>query len=218
MIKKRIISVALLLGATTSADAALTFIDSNGNPVTEPAVFDSGMEAVYFTETMGSDGYIHYNVTNNTQDYFLTSFGVSNTDTFPWVGTASDTFGCASVWCYESSILDEANWGSQELDWDGTTGQDIFGDITNVLDPGDSMLNFYASADGELGPGDSWDGFLYGPGGLASQMFIVLNSQGGPLYGSGGEPLSAVPLPAAAWLMFSGLVGFASFARRRRQE
>ena len=181
MVKTAIFSAALLLGAATSAEAAFSFVDSSGNPVSGPAVIDGSMEAIYFTETMGSDGYIHYNVTNNTQDYYLTSFGVSNSDTMPWVGTAGSNFGCESNWCYGSSILGEFNWDSTEIDWDGNTGQQIFGEIGNVLDPGDNMLNYYMGADGELGPGDSWDGFLYGFGGPASQMFIVLND---PIQGS----------------------------------
>jgi len=39
----------------------------------------------------------------------------------------------------------------------------------------------------------------------------------GPIiYASGGQPINAVPLPAAVWLFGSGLLGLVGLARRRK--
>ena len=211
-----IAGAVLLLGFVTSANAALVFVDVNGNTVAGPALLDGSMEAIYFSETIDGFGNGQYSVTNNTVDYGLISFGISNNDTFASIGSFGRTFGCFASWCYASSELNAFNWDTQAIDYNGTTGAGLFGAISNVLDAGDNMLNFYEAADGDLRSGDSWDQFLYGPGILASQLFVVLQGTSGPIYASGGQPVNAVPLPAAVWLFGSGLLGLAGLARRKK--
>jgi len=224
MKKLHTIGVAVALCFATTANAALTFIDSAGNPVSGPALIDNSKEAIYFTET--TDGYNgQYTVTNNTLNYTLDAFGISNPGTTPWVGFPGSSFGCGSdvdnSWCYASSILDTSSWNTTALGFDPVTFADItgfslFGDISNVLDTGDTMINFYEAADGALGTGDTWNQFFFGPALLASQMFVVLNGTGGAVYASGGQPVNAVPLPAAVWLFGSGLLGLAGLAKRKK--
>lgn len=200
-----------LLCAATSSQAALVFEGG-----TAPALIDPTKEAVYFTETMDQSGVGVYTVTNNTTDSYLTAIGISNVGALAWIGTPGQNFGCYSTWCYSSKELDASNWATEMIDYDGNTGMDIFGDIGNVLDPGDNMINFYMAEDGELGPGDSWDGFLFTNAAVNSQMFVILSGPGGSLYASGGQPLSAVPVPAAIWLFGSGLLGLVGIARRKQ--
>lgn len=212
--------LGMMLCAATTANAAMVFVDAAGNGVA-PGVLDGSKDAIYFTESLDEFGNGQYTVTNNTTSYGLSAFGISNFDTQAGVGLFGGTFDCGSnpatgsSWCYEASNLDVFNWNFTPIDFSGNTGFDIYGDISNVLDAGDNTLNFYMAADGELGPGDSWDQFFFGEGILASQLFVVLGSTSGTtVYGSGGQPLNAVPVPAAAWLMMSGLVGLVGVARR----
>ena len=131
-------------------------------PTDAPAAIDSNFDAVYFTENPVSAFNGFYDVHNNSQDYRLLSFGISNRDTVALIhsGGLTGGFGCFSSWCYGSSNLNEFNWGSEEIDFDGNTGMDVFGAIGDVIDVGDNVFNFYMAEDGDLGPGDSWDGFV----------------------------------------------------------
>ena len=222
MNKLSVLILGLTLGVATTANAALVFVDGAGNAVT-PGLLDSSKEAIYFSESLDPFGNGQYTVTNNTTGYGLLAFGISNIDTQAGVGPFGGTFGCGSNpatgsnWCYDASNLDAFNWNLATIDFAGNTGFDIYGDISNVLDAGDNTLNFYMAADGDLQSGDSWDQFFFGQGILSSQLFVVLGDASGTttLYGSGGQPVSAVPLPAAAWLMMSGLAGLVGVARRR---
>jgi len=215
MKKLHVFGAGLMLCFVTTANAALSYVDSSGNPASAPAVLDSSNEAIYFSEIINEFGEGQYTVTNNTVGYELMAFGISNADTLAWVGSIGSNFGCG-FGCYQSDNLDEFNWGTTPIDFNGNTGMDIFGNISNVLGAGDTTLNFYMSNDGSLASGDSWDQFLFS-GLLASQLFVVLQDVGGTtVYASGGQPINAVPLPAAVWLFGSGLLGLAGLAGRKK--
>ena len=221
----KIFCASLMLCAVTMANATMSYVDTAGNAVAGPATINGSYDAVYFSETMDGSGNGQYTVTNNTSGgYGLLAFGISNTDTTAWIGSIGNDFGCDfdsfSTWCYESMELDSTNWATEVIDFNnGTTGMDVFGDMSNVLDSGDNMLNFYRAVDGELFSGSSWDGFLYDADAPASQLFVVLSGPEETIYGSGGLPINAVPLPAAAWLFISGFLalGGMSYFKRKRE-
>ena len=183
---------------------------------TVPDVLDPNNEAVYFTETAIAGGGF-YTITNNTaasENAGLTGVGISNSDSIAFIESLGSTFGCdgnsTNSWCYAAITLDEFNWDTEVLDFDsGATGFDLFGDISNVLDPGDDTINYYQAADGELLSGDTWDGFYFGNAELSSQMFVILG--GGAFVGMGGQP---VPEPVAGFLMLIGLGGLAAYGSR----
>ena len=197
-------SIAINAHALVPRSGAI-WLDDTGAPVAAPAVLNGAHEGVFFTETETGALEGFYNVTNNTVDYRLLAFGVSNNDSIAWVESIGNTFGCFQNWCYESGNRSAENWDVASIDFSGNTGQAIFGDINNVLDPGDNTLNFYIAGDGDLGPGDSWDGFIWSEAPLASQMFVVLEGfLGDTIYGYGIQP-TAVPVPAAIWLFGAAL-------------
>ncbi len=195
-------AMASLAIAAVPAHAVLVF------PGGAPALLDPTKEAVYFTETAVPGGG-YYTITNNTaasEGAGLSAVGVSNTDTIAYIESFGSTFGCESTWCYASLNLNEDNWDTEVIA-SGNTGFDLFGDISNVLDPGENTINFYVAVDGDLQSGESWDGFWFGDGLPASQLFVVV----GNFVGSGGTPL---PEPGTALLMLTGLAGLARFGRR----
>jgi hypothetical protein len=208
------LAAATLFLTAATANATLIYVDDTGASVGAPAVGDGSQEAVWFTETaIGDDG--QYDVHNNTTGYSLLAIGISNNDTSAWVGSFFDNFDCDMGWCYESLNLDASNWAIEEIDFEGNTGFDIFGDISNVLDPGDNTINFYRANDGDIGPGESWDGFLFTAGVPSSQLFVVLSPQGmgDTVYGSGGTPV--VPEPSTGLLLLGGMLGMRFVSRRK---
>jgi len=209
--------VASCLLVETVHAAGIVWQDAAGNPVTAPTALDPSQNPIYFTENVIPGGG-YYDVTNNTASYRLFAFGISNVGgSLAWMGDGpadfGDDFDCGgSLGCYESLNLAADNWGLVEIDFDANTGAEIFGDITNVLDAGETALNFYRAGDGDLGPGQAWDNFLWQFTPPASQMFVVLDGSDGYIYGSGILP-SAIPLPAGVWLLGSGI---AALMLRRR--
>lgn len=150
MKKLHAFGTGLMLCFVTTANAALSYIDANGNPVAAPAVLDGSKDAIYFGEAVDEFGNGQYTVTNNTVDYGLFAFGISNVDTLAWVSSIGRTFNCGLGWCYEAITLNAVNWNSTVIDFSGNTGMDIFGDISNVMDSGENTINFYLSNDGMI--------------------------------------------------------------------
>ncbi len=83
----------------------------------------------------------------------------------------------------------------------------LYTDIGGVLTlvPGGTGLNFSLSSLPALGLGDYYD-------------LQVKGTVTGTVGGGYGGTLSIVPLPAAAWLLLSGLAGVGAMARRRKIE
>ncbi len=221
------LSLALIVFAT-SAQATSVWVDQFGNSGSAPAAQNPMNDPIFFTETLTPDAGINtgkYEVTNNTNGFDLIAFGVSNADTQAYFSELF-TIGsvCSSGLCYDAFNLNASNWASSEIDFDDNTGADIFGDFSNVIDPGDNTINFYQvnnnmpGEGGALTPGSTSDLFLFGDGILSSQMFVVLQSQenGQLLFGHGIQPLNVIPLPAAAWLFISAIAGL-GWMRRHRQ-
>ena len=70
--------------------------------------------------------------------------------------------------------------------------------------------------DGALGPGDTssdFFGFLDAP--LSSMALGILEGPGGTVTTFQNQSVSAVPLPAAAWLFGGAFAGLFGVARRR---
>ena len=176
---------------------------------------------VSITETPAPGGGV-YTVTNNTADSYLTAFGVSNSDSiaiiqggFDGIDSLFPTFGCQSTWCYSATNIDASNWGTT-IAYGGLTFQQAFGDFADNVDPGDNTINWYTAVDGALGPGDTssdFFGFLDAP--LSSMALGILEGPGGTVTTFQNQDVSAVPLPAAAWLFGGAFAGLFGVARRR---
>ncbi len=208
------VAVAATVLASAPASATIVWQDDMGTTVSAPAALDPAFEPVYFTETVTGPFGGYYTVTNNTvaaDDYGLLAIGISAADGDAFVSSQGSTFGCGGTWCYESLTVFAEDWALISLDFSGNTGFDLFGDFSNVLDPGDDRIHLYLANDGDLRSGDSWDEFLFGelP---SSQLFVVLDSfSQGTVYGSGGQP---IPEPGTALMLLTGLVGLGAVRRR----
>lgn len=96
--------------------------------------------------------------------------------------------------------------------YNNTTSTNIWSGSSNVQVAGPATSSLLQT--GLLGPG-TYNGYVYLYGYATSG-----NTTPALMYGGGDLQFSLtapVPLPAAAWLMLSGLGGVAAFARRRRR-
>ena len=216
-------SVALLgLGIMSTLASAAVF-DINGDPTAMPGA------GIAITEGFDSGtGVGSYAVQNNTGTYYLLGFGVSNLSSTAYVESIGDTFSCdvapgfTNSWCYRALTLTSSNWGTETAYYDdsfeASTFQDIFGDFADNVGTDEQTINWYGAADGALGPGDSEDFFLYLADLPTSQTLGILtrfiSSSDDVFFNQ--TPVSNVPLPAAAWLFGSALLGLVGLGRRRR--
>jgi len=162
-----------------------------------------------------STGLGSYNVENNTADYWLTGFGVSNPLSNASVGSYSETFSCTGppLICYRAISLNESNWGF-EIAFEGQTFAEIFGDFYLNVEPGEFSINWYGAVDGELAPPPSADPFPFQAISPASLALGILNSESDTVFFQ-HMPVAQVPLPAAAWLFGSALLGLGAVKRRK---
>jgi PEP-CTERM motif-containing protein len=92
-----------------------------------------------------------------------------------------------------------------------TTGLDVFSQLLAVTSTG-GPLSKSLIATGTIGPGTYYASLeLFG--GISNSTLAEGVMEGG---GSSSFTLTAVPLPAAAWLLLSGVGAIGAFARRRR--
>ena len=187
-------------------------------PSTLAALAEPGMpEGLVITENFDPDtdqGY--YAVQNNTADSYLEGFGVSNPLSEAFVGSYGSGFGCNFSWCYGSHTLNAGNWDTEIADFNSNaTFLDLFGEFSNNVEDGESTINWYGAIDGALGPGDFEDFFLFGAAVPASLALGILSSDtdGTTYFNQAG--LSQVPLPAAAWLLGSALLGLGIMKRQK---
>ena len=218
----RTVLAAAAFGAclfTSAASAAVVdIIETETIGVTEFFTIPGGptrvagtLEVVETEEPLNNGG--TYTLNNNTS-LKIWGFGVSNGT----LGSFAENNNGSC--CGEAAVLNALNWGTYVIDIyngaQGLTGQDIFGDISNVLDAGDTHFHWYA--DFEVGyVAGSHSGFDFFNAQIASSVIVV--AQNG-IYGQSARSTppnpAAVPLPAAGWLLIAGLGGLAAMSRRRK--
>ena len=215
MFKSNTVGSLALLGLMAIAPSTFAALATPGMP--------TGLEITENFNPDTNDG--NYAVQNNTP-YFLTGFGVSNPLSDAFVESIGDRFGCdvapgfTNSWCYASQNLYDFNWATETAYFDDQLGplsfQDIYGDFSDNVEPGENTINWYSAQDGALGPGDFEDFFLFSanvPTSLA--LGILEDFQGSDPVFFNQASLSDVPLPAAAWLFGSALLGLGVVKRKK---
>ena len=206
--KKSALSAALLLIMSGSANAAVggfDMFDPGGN------VVDANDLAAGTTAT-----------TTDVRDFTTGTWTLSSTDTFffsNWTasgGTLYDTAGtyrfntgdnCGfpnSAGCeYVVELLDGYTMGHIYFAWGSTTGIDVI----NIWDANGNSVDI--DGDGIAGWG-MIDGAFIG----FNANFTIAPGSPTPVQSYAGQA-SVIPVPAAAWLFGSGLLGLVGVARRK---
>jgi len=204
--KKSALSAALLLIMTGSANAAVggfDMYDPGGN------VVDANDLAAGTTAT-----------TSDVRDFTAGTWALSSTDTFffsNWTangGTVYDTAGTyrfnagdncgtpATAGCeYVVELLDGYTLGHILFNWGST--QNI--DVINIWDSAGNSVDI--DGDGIAGWGMIDGAFI----GFNANFTTGTGTPGGSYAGAA----SVIPVPAAAWLFGSGLLGLVGVARRK---
>ncbi len=225
-----------LTAAAVPVTVGTNYFDINNNAVAAP----SG--SISIEETAGpvisDDGGVFgtgiYTLTNNTS-FTLQAFGVSNLGTTAFVndfflpsppGGQTSNNGNAYDFDNVLTLTDRnasSNWRNTEvIAGTGQTFQNVFGNFSENVDPGDDTINWYASVAGGLLAGDtSSSDYLrfITPFGLASAGIGIVGTNGianaNSLFFNN---VSVVPLPAALPLYGTGLalMGFVGWRRRQK--
>lgn len=219
--KLRTIAFAATLLGAGSAQAALTTTVGDAAPI----VINPQMDAFYVVESATASGGA-YTIHNNTANLTLIGFGVSNPslesvavidDLWPYGFVTFSDGNTHDFW--EAFNLIDDDWGTAPLLDDlyetSSTPQALFGDMISAVGS-DYNVNYFQIADASgLGPGLSATDFGFVFAVPYSVLIGVAVDESNNTYAFvGGAAISAVPLPAAAWLMFGGLATIAGLRRR----
>jgi hypothetical protein len=153
--------------------------------------------------SVSSDG-----VANVANNIFTPFFNNANNQTGPDGFSCSTRASCISTDTGDLQYAGDSswggNWGNGAAGWQnaGTLGQSLGFYSANTLSAG-------------LGFNQATKVRFENAYGLAS---LTLAAVGAVTYSIAGAPVSTVPVPAAAWLMGSGLLGLVGVARRRIEK
>ena len=202
--------VGSLLGSFGFAQASFT-VHIGSAPT---SLVDSTKAAFYVEETATADGGT-YKIFNNTTNYDLIGFGVTNpnTNAYAVIGSGYSQTGIVfysypDVTNYWQALnLYSGNWNSQQLRG-GSTAATLFGTIGSVLGS-EGYANYYETLDANPLRGTQYGSSAWGFGfknaPTASQAFGVAYGPDGLMTFYSAPVVAPVPLPAAFWLLGSGL-------------
>jgi len=183
--------------------------------------------AVTINETFDPELQVgQYSVNNNSTEAVYAFVVGNNTATFTDGGEFQDVV-LPEIW--SSDIIYRADWvngnsifgygavnswtvpDTSTLSWDSIFGIDILQVVSYwVVDDTAAIFGISGTSTPIL-PGEVRSQFTF-EASLPASPFIAFGQNGGTV--DQGETITAVPVPAAAWLFVSGLLGFAGAARK----
>ena len=195
-----------LIGVTQPASAAM--LQYNLDQSNTESVLPDGVPRVGVTISDGAGGNIEFSVATLPGAFGGTDFGIQSFG-FNVAGAgalSAGNFSLPSGWSVKPSGNQD---GFGSFDWV------LSGSGSSRLDPltfsiigitGDAPLSYFDLSSGSAEQGNV--AFAAHVAGFVSGDPLITSS-----YIGGGTP---VPVPSAAWLLLSGLVGFSAVARRRK--
>ncbi len=231
MYKKQLLAMTASLGmmaVSSSAFSEFLHITENFNPSTGKGSYTITMDQV------GFEWELYGLIVSNTDS---TAY-IANTDPTVHIETYTEDFGCGPGYCYDAVTVNQSNWDSTIAFSDVVEEQDgqvdivdfflpeVFGDFADHVEPGENTIHYYRGADGNISNftrddnGNTVKNFFLFEAPAANSMAtaLILNYDTGLLSAESIPVVTAVPLPAAGWLMASSLFGMGLFTRRRRQS
>lgn len=242
--KQRVSIAALIIGLATGATAAPVlmdtitvdrFVDASGNVVEVPSESFIKIEEYYDHSTSGF--FTHrgrYDMTVGS-DMKVWGFGVSselvnmgyeprNRNGYPALlpSGVTGTFNSDQISHNNDDVLNLFNWGTRTLNNQiaGMTGFDIWGSLSNVVGS-DGETGFFWYENHKYGYNTGFHTDFEFDAMAYSEAIVMAEYNGQIIYGSSvGNPnvgpVSAVPLPAAGWMLIAGVGGMLAAGRKRK--
>jgi len=231
---------ALSVGITPNAIAASSYAaaagytvtltgvtDLSDNPVSD-LLWDVGVEGIYEPDssiTTSGDGFAIANTTSSIDflDYIFLGIGQSVSQTVISEGETTNNGTASSSASHGVYFQNIGNSSDQTLrysfDYSIIAAAEATGDealasaSVSITDFGGVNILAEANADSIFGPifddqGTSGSFIIEVGAGGFTQMFADISSN--------GSAVSVIPVPAAAWLFGSGLIGLIGIARRKK--